>query len=581
MERKDIADRLLLWINRLLGFGAILALASVTAAALHGREHWRLHREGMIADITLNLGGKPVREHCTTCHPGGRKAGLIGETQEIGEHPLIHPHSIEKLGCTGCHLGEGMALDGRLSHGLPGLGARKILKGEDVQASCYTCHELKPLEGAEKAWRGWEMFGAKPCGLCHRTESSAVGGYYGPDLSAIGSYLGLEKIYEAIREPRKEPEDSIMPRFPLSRQHIRHVSYFLKSRVEDPFYTTPMLMDAGKTAVAVMLKGEGDDRPLSGRELMRTRKCLGCHKHGEEDGQIGPDLSYIGGIRSDKYLSRFIASPMSLIPGAIMPVSPMDTQQNEGLTAFLGTESKGPVDHQDPRMIYMILCQRCHAAAGDGFGIIQPNLVNFPRAFAGNKEYFRRLEDHRIVGSVAEGIPGTSMPPYGKLLSGHEREGLIDLAFSAFVGIGRTEKAELTPLPEKPSTTILPGESGDLFLKTCSRCHGRAGTGHGPEWLAYLPRPRNLTNRRYFAAVSDERIAGAIADGVPGTAMPPFRQELKPRKLWALVDMVRIFGAAPQQTSETAGEVSNGLKPDRFVKSLNPSLRGAKRRGNL
>jgi cytochrome c2 len=563
MEQKGSHNEFPSRINRLLALGAMLALASVVAAALQGREHWHLHRVGMIADITVNLGGRPVREHCTTCHQGGSRPGVHDEEHAIREHPDIYPHSMEKLGCTGCHLGEGMALDDRVSHGLPGLGASKVLRGEELQASCFKCHELEPLRGAEKAWQGYEMFEALPCALCHRISPFGEGGYYGPDLSAIGSYLGLDKLYEAIRDPKKEPENSIMPRFPLSMQQARHISYFLKSRVEDPFYTTPMLMQAGKTVVAEMMKTDPEHELLTGEELMREKKCLGCHKYKEEDGQIGPDHTYIGAMRTPQYLRRFIENPMSLIAGAIMPVVRMDVQEKERLVRFLEKEAKGPVDHQDPRMLYMMLCQRCHAAAGDGFGVIEPNLANFPRAFTGNEEYFRRLEDERIVVSMDKGIPGTSMPPYGELLSRSEMEGLIDLIFSVFVGIGRSEKAEPAPLPEKPSVTLSFQRADSLFRKKCSRCHGIAGTGHGPEELKYLPRPRNLTNRCYFAGISVERIIRAIADGVPGTAMPPFRHELKAEEIQALVDKIKRFWAVPDQPSDPAGEACDGLSREK------------------
>jgi hypothetical protein len=72
----------------------------------------------MIADISVNLSGVSHQEHCLTCHPQGKKAkaskrGLFFPN----EHPPISPHSIDDLGCTGCHLGEGMARDLVISHG--------------------------------------------------------------------------------------------------------------------------------------------------------------------------------------------------------------------------------------------------------------------------------------------------------------------------------------------------------------------------------------------------------------------------------------------------------------------------------
>lgn len=105
-----------------------------------------------------------------------------------------------------------MARDLVISHGVPGLGARKVLAGPDLQASCYRCHELKPLPGAEKAWEGFQIFSANACDTCHNVEGLA-GGRYGPDLSEVGSFLGLEKIQKAIEDPKAEPENSIMPKF--------------------------------------------------------------------------------------------------------------------------------------------------------------------------------------------------------------------------------------------------------------------------------------------------------------------------------------------------------------------------------
>jgi mono/diheme cytochrome c family protein len=241
-----------------------------------------------------------------------------------------------------------------------------------------------------------------------------------------------------------------------------------------------------------------------------------------------------------------------------MPAIPLSDEELTQMLHLLTTEAVGPVSvhaaeeenghggHEEApaplaKHLYMAICQRCHAAAGDGFGPIQPNLAGFPRSFKGNPGFFRRTDDERLARSIENGIPGTSMPPYGRLLDHESRERLLDLLFDAFIGVPRHDKAELAPLPALPMTALPPPMANTLFGKLCLRCHGVAGTGTGPEHLQHLPRPRNLTNRPYFAALSDERIARAIADGVPGTAMPAFRERLKSEELWALVGKVRTF----------------------------------------
>jgi len=538
------------WINHLLTAAALLACVAAVTVLYFGWQRDNDHRHELITDITVNLGGRPQREHCTTCHAGGGRANTTGEHAHHG-HPDITPHSLERLGCTGCHLGEGMALDAQISHGLPGLGARTVLKGKDLQSSCFRCHELGPLAGAEPAWRGYLLFLDKACDTCHHVAGLGLGGRFGPDLSTVGSHLGLAQLEEAIRDPKKEPANSIMPRFPLSGGQVTQLGYFLKSRVKDPFYATPMQVQAG--LVSLPRLPAADDAGI-----LQRNKCLACHQYGDEDGRIAPDLTYVGDQRSADYLGAFLTNPARLIPGAVMPAIPLEEQEQGRLLILLTTEAVGPVrfhddeevdDHGDhdgapapaAKNLYMALCQRCHAAGGDGFGPIQPNLSGFPRAFAGNTDFFRHAEDDRLLRSIENGIPGTSMPPYSRLMNRQDRNELLDLLFSAFIGTARHDKTERAPLPAMPAVSLPANDIDTLYSRHCLSCHGIAGTGTGPEYLQHLPRPRNLTNRPYFAAVDAAWIVRRIADGVPGSAMPAFRHKLSSAEIWSLATKVRGF----------------------------------------
>ena len=119
------------WLNALLLVAIFLTLGLVLVLAYKGwKEGHALHpsdHEGsskIIADITINLSGIPYREHCMTCHPQGKAANLPGKPIVSRSHPPILPHSMDDLGCTGCHLGEGMAGDLIISHGRVGMEAR-------------------------------------------------------------------------------------------------------------------------------------------------------------------------------------------------------------------------------------------------------------------------------------------------------------------------------------------------------------------------------------------------------------------------------------------------------------------------
>ncbi len=552
------------WVQRF--FFLAVAVACVTTITVVWSA-WRdrpEHASRMIADISINLNGRPIREHCTSCHPAG--ASVLGDA-DTASHPDIAPHLTEKLGCTSCHLGEGMALDEEISHGLPGLGARKVLQGRELQASCYRCHELAPLPGAEKAWQGYRLFMTRACNTCHHIAGLGRGGGYGPDLSHLGSYLGLELIEDAIRNPTKDPPNSIMPRFPLSRGQAGNISYFLKSRVKNPNYATPMRVQAGLVHLPEVSPIPSGSKLSGGESLLYTKHCLACHKYRQRDGRIAPDLTYIGHIRDSAYLRDFLTRPTSRVPGAIMPRIVMSPDEEQTLIAFLLHQAVGPVhvslaaEKKDPgftpaaatalevadKRMFMKLCQPCHAAGGDGLGPLQPNLANFPRAFAANAEFFRRIGADRLRQSIDQGVPGTSMPAYGRLLEPPARDRLLALIFRAFIGIEVSDKIALAPLPPRPTQTFGTADRDELFSGNCFRCHGVAGTGSGPESLRYRPQPRNLTNRPYFAYCNDERIARAIHDGIPGTAMPSFRGTLSAAELWSLVEKVRTLSGTDGQ----------------------------------
>lgn len=546
------------WLKTLLLIAIISTIILGMAAAYKGwKEDGVLNypgegSPGVIADITVNLGGIPYREHCLTCHPRG---GMVRQrrSEAIQEHPPIPPHSISDLGCTGCHWGEGMARDLVISHGFKADGARVVLSGEDLQSSCYRCHDLKPLKGAEKAWDGFHLFSLNACDTCHNV-GGLRGGRYGPDLSEVGSFLSLPQIQKAIVEPKADLENSIMPKFSLSPAQIKHLSYFLKSRTRESFHETPMMRRAKMVSQIRAERKESESFFLPGKEALRGRKCLACHKFQEEDGLIAPDLTYMAYMRNENYIRAFLDAPRKKIPGAIMPWIRMTPQERQNVVRTLRQKAgESPLRGMNPKSLYMKLCQRCHAAQGDGFGNIQPNLATFPRAFWKNAEFFRRIPDARIVKTLERGIPGTSMPPYGNLLEKKETESLMNLLFDHFIKIPRDEKRTDLQMQAKPEALLSARKTDKVFKKHCSSCHGVAGHGKGPEYLKFLPRPRDLTNFPYFHSLTDDRIATAIFFGVPGTAMAPFEEKFSAQTVWSLVGLVRRLSAS-DGNDETANE---------------------------
>jgi mono/diheme cytochrome c family protein len=434
-----------------------------------------------------------------------------------------------------------MARDLVISHGRLGNEARKVLGGQEMQASCYRCHKLTPLPGAEKAWQGFQLFSANACDTCHNVDG-LTGGRYGPDLSEMGSFLGLKQIQKAIEDPKADPENSIMPKFSLSPEQIQAIAYFLKSRTSESLHETPMIKKVRMKEQARLRERRSEKVPDMGKAILQEKKCLACHKFGKEDGQIAPDLTYMAFMRGEDYIRTFLHTPGKEIPGAIMPWVRMTQKEEKRVVRSL--QERGRESHLHgigAKHLYMMHCQRCHAAQGDGLGTIQPNLANFPRAFWKNGEFFRRITDERILRNVERGIPGTSMPPYGELLGREKINSVVDLIFKEFIRIQRNEKKAGLEAPPKPPSLLPKDVMEKEYRKHCASCHGIAGTGRGPDYLKYLPRPRDLTNEPYFNSLTDDRIAGAIANGVPGTGMRAFVEKVSPEAIWSLVKRIRQF----------------------------------------
>ena len=539
-------------IGLLASIAACLALLFAWIYSVRKEEYAWHHSHGggprtIIADITVNLGGTPIREQCQTCHPGGR---LMKHGASPTSHPDIRPHSIYELGCTACHLGESTAADLTISHGRVGDEVRKVLSGEAVQSTCYRCHEVHPLRGAEKAWKGSRLFLENACGLCHST-GEAQGAVYGPDLGDAGSFLSLKQIQTVIENPKETLMDSIMPKFSLPPEEIKCISYFLKSRIKRPYYEAPMTRMARREAPEPHQKSFPLKQALSEENLLKEKKCLACHMFGEADGLIAPDLTYTAYMRSKDFVMNFLKTPGKEISGAVMPISPATADEERAIVRLL--TRKRPV-HLDggntDQNIYMRLCQRCHAAEGDGFGTIQPNLANFPRPFRGNRAFFASIPDTRILESTEKGIPGTSMPPYGQMFDRSTINSVIDLLFRGFIRSERKDKKIPIP-PARPVQLPKIEAMRSTFKKNCARCHGTYGTGKGPDYLKYLPRPRDLTNALYFNSLTDERIAVTIASGVPGTAMPAWAGTIPDETIWGLVSTVKAF-------SQTKGPYDDG-----------------------
>lgn len=99
-----------------------------------------------------------------------------------------------------------------------------------------------------------------------------------------------------------------------------------------------------------------------------------------------------------------------------------------------------------------------------------------------------------------------------------------------------------------------------IYLKRCVGCHGIDGDGLGPGYERLLPPPRDFTSGMFkFMSTAfdgyipqDSDIYEMIDQGMPGTAMPAWRDILSAADMWDLVAYIKVF---PGYDEEVAGPV--------------------------
>lgn len=109
-----------------------------------------------------------------------------------------------------------------------------------------------------------------------------------------------------------------------------------------------------------------------------------------------------------------------------------------------------------------------------------------------------------------------------------------------------------------------------VYEKWCAGCHGSDGKGDGPAATTMLPRPRDFTRALFKirttssgSVPTDANLRHVIDFGMPGSAMPGWKDVLSQSDRDALVGYVKTFSSAFQQ------------KPDAIAFSKAPSVSDA------
>jgi len=172
------------------------------------------------------------------------------------------------------------------------------------------------------------------------------------------------------------------------------------------------------------------------------------------------------------------------------------------------------------QQIYALYCATCHGARGDGDTLgavgLHPRPVNLTE-----QEY--TLD--RLSFSLWNGVAGTAMPAWREL-------GVDDLSAVARV-VQNFHAAQSEPPIPAPVLNL----GARVYAARCAQCHGEKGDGNGSAAGQFPIAPTNFQAQRPSIAAS----LRALRNGIEGTPMAPWTNELSEPELSAVAYFVRGF----------------------------------------
>ncbi|HET6315611.1 MAG TPA: CopD family protein, partial [Chloroflexota bacterium] len=94
-----------------------------------------------------------------------------------------------------------------------------------------------------------------------------------------------------------------------------------------------------------------------------------------------------------------------------------------------------------------------------------------------------------------------------------------------------------------PPDAVSLADGKRVYEDSCAVCHGAAGRGNGPLAASLNPRPADFV--QHVNLHPDDVLYNWIGEGIPGTAMPPFKDRLSETDRWNVLNYIQAtFGVA-------------------------------------
>ena len=163
-------------------------------------------------------------------------------------------------------------------------------------------------------------------------------------------------------------------------------------------------------------------------------------------------------------------------------------------------------------------CAACHGTDGRGNGWTAQVLLRKPKDLSATRFSLQLLSQ-----ALWNGKRGTAMPSWRALPQ-------LDLtALAAYV-----QTLHQPSRPETVSAEALKLGS-QVFIQNCAPCHGASGDGKGASATSLIPEPANFKLKQ----PDFDYILQVVSDGIPGTGMPAWKNQIPEPDRRAIADFVR------------------------------------------
>ncbi len=214
------------------------------------------------------------------------------------------------------------------------------------------------------------------------------------------------------------------------------------------------------------------------------------------------------------------------------------------------------LDLAQGRKLFEANCASCHGMLGRGDGPAAVNINPKPPAL-GDEQTMNAVTPAMMFRKISVGVTGTAMPAWSSKLTAEQRWDVV---------------AYLESLRRTPAQVA---EGEGLYTQNCLECHGAAGLSDGAIARSLSKLPPEVGSFAWQAERSDSALAAMIANGTPGTPMPPARQ-LSPDQVQSVVAYLRNLSESGGTSTVAANDGSADAAARLALSLLEQSLTAAR-----